>query len=484
MPPASTDTNPSPPARPAPWWRRLAASLAWLALAATVLPSAPSVHPGGIVVRTPSERLERRHLAAAHEAVKSLQRERQPVPPLPGLRDFRCIFHAHAEDASHTGGTRPEMLADAQQAGVHAVFLSDHFRPPRDFMDSWRGFHEGVLFVPGSEVRGFLAHPFASVMPSMDAPVDQFVRAIGAGEGLIFLSHIEERPDHSMEGLSGLEIYNRHYDAKRDIAGLIGIGLRLTDPEQLAEFGELVKLYPDEILAAQVRRAEAYLDKWDEETRNGRRLTGVAANDCHHNQVLIVKMIDASSVRVGTIVDKDDGMRTVTTLLRPGIAKLTAGRQPGDVLARVDLDPYFRSFRNVSTHLLAPELTEAALRAALRAGHAYVAHEWMCDATGFRFEALADGRSGPDAKPAAILGDELPFASGLRLRVMAPAPAHIRLLKDGRELTVEKGRVLEFPLKEPGIYRCELALEIDGERREWIYSNPIYVRGQSDLTPR
>ena len=55
------------------------------------------------------------------------------------------------------------MLEDAKRARVQIIFLSDHFRPPRDFMDSWRGLHEGVLFVPGSETHGFLVHPEASM---------------------------------------------------------------------------------------------------------------------------------------------------------------------------------------------------------------------------------------------------------------------------------------------------------------------------------
>ena len=79
---------------------------------------------------------------------------------VPGLNDYRAILHAHAEDSSHTGGTRPEMLSEAKKAGVHAIFLSDHHRPPKDFIrDSWRGLREGVLFVPGSEAHGFLLYP-------------------------------------------------------------------------------------------------------------------------------------------------------------------------------------------------------------------------------------------------------------------------------------------------------------------------------------
>ena len=106
------------------------------------------------------ERLGLEHLAAAHADVEQLRSKRVEVPPRSGLNDYRCILHAHAEDSDHTGGTLAEMLADAKRAGVHAVLLTDHYRPPRDFIDGrWRGLKDGVLFIPGAEVRGFLAYP-------------------------------------------------------------------------------------------------------------------------------------------------------------------------------------------------------------------------------------------------------------------------------------------------------------------------------------
>jgi hypothetical protein len=414
----------------------------------------------------PAERLKRGRLSATHAAVAALQKLRQDLPPVrPGLNDYRCIFHAHAGDSEHTGGTLPEMLADARKAGVHAIFLGSHHRPPRDFMESWRGLHEGVLFIPGAEARGFLVHPEASILSRMEVTEGEFIAATTKGEGLIFLSHVEERADHPMEGLHGLEIYNRHYDAKRDMAGLIALAMRLTSPKEFAELADLVKLYPDELLAAQVLRQEIYLDKWDAETAKGRRLTGVAANDCHHNQIFVVKMIDESRVHIGTNVDKDEDMRVVEAKARPGISELTRGHQPGDTLSRVDIDPYYRSFRNASTHVLAAELTEPVLRAAVKAGHAYVSHDWLCDPTGFEFSAAE-----------ALMGDEIKLRAGLKLHARAPIPCRMRLLRSGVEMAVSDGRELSFEPKMPGVYRIEASIVCAGDLRTWIYSNPIYVR--------
>jgi len=305
----------------------------------------------------------------------------------------------------------------------------------------------------------------------MDLKGKDFINTVTDGDGMIFLSHIEERPDHPLDGLTGLEIYNRHYDAKRDKASLLALALKLTDPKGLAELQQAVRLYPDELFAYQCDYPKVYLDKWDEGTRRG-RLTGVAANDCHHNQVLIVKMVDADTVLVGTNVDEDKQMRKVTAALRPGVRELTKGRKPDDVLARLDTDPYVVSFRNSATHVLASKLDETALRAALKAGHAFVAHDWMCDATGFRFTAN-DSRGGQ----VGIMGDEVKLAGGLTLTARLPLPAYVRLLRHGKEVAKSDGKAeFAFAVKEAGAYRLEAWLELDGELRPWIFANPIYVR--------
>lgn len=416
---------------------------------------------------TSLDRLRRESLRATHADVRRIAEQRRELAPPEGFHDYKVILHAHAEDSAHTGGTRPEILSEAKRAGVSAILLSDHYRPPRDFVtESWRGLREGVLFLPGSETRGFLVHPTRSIMDKMDAPTPDFIDAVGQDDGLIFLSHIEERPDHPMDGLTGMEIYNRHHDAKRDAAGILALFLRVTSPNSLRELEEDLAQYPDELFAFHVEYPAEYLAKWDRETQS-RRLTGVAANDCHHNQILIVKMIDENSVRVGTNVDDDDDMRTFSAVIRPGIRAMTRGRKPGDVLARIDLDPYHRSFRNVATHVLATELTEAAIREALREGRAYVAHDWMCDATGFRFGLV---------EPNLLMGAETTFEPGLKLRAEFPVPCSIRLIKDGREVLALDGDSMEYEPTEPGVYRVEGWLAVGGERRGWIYANPIYLR--------
>src|SRR5262249_11672086 len=178
------------------------------------------------------------------------------------------------------------------------------------------------------------------------------------------------------------------------------------------------------------------------------------------------------TVLVGTNVDEDKAMRKVAAALRPGIRELTKGHRPGDVLARLDVDPYDRSFRNCSTHVLAPGLDEPTLRAALRAGHAFVAHDWMGDTTGFRF-----GASDAGGQWVAVMGDEVRLSDGLRLTAQLPLPAYVRLLRHGREVATSDGKSeFSFAVAEPGAYRLEAWLKLDGELRPWIFANPVYVR--------
>lgn len=418
------------------------------------------------------ERLKLERLAAVHADVEKFAKQRSTIPAQPGLTDFRCILHAHAEDSDHTGGTLKEMLADAKKAGVNAVLLSDHYRPPRDFIDGrWRGLKDGVLFLPGSEVNGFLAYPEKSILKRMELKGSDFINTVSDGEGLIFLSHIEERKKHPFDGLTGLEIYNRHYDAKRDLPSLLGLVLMMTDPKQANDLETALAKYPDEVLAFQCDYPDVYLTKWDEGT-NTRRLTGVAANDCHHNQIFRVTMVDTETVLIGTNVDPESQLRKFTADTRPGIREMTKGRKPGDVLVKLDFDPYSRSFRNSSTHVLAAKLDEPSLRTALKAGKAYVAHDWMCDPTGFQYDARDAA-----GKLIGTFGDEVKLAAGLKLKAKLPVPAYLRLLRAGKEVAKSEGKTeFEFAITDAGAYRLEAWLKLDGEYRPWLFGNPIYVK--------
>jgi len=187
-------------------------------------------------------------------------------------------------------------------------------------------------------------------------------------------------------------------------------------------------------------------------------------------------MVDEDTVLVGTIVDKDNDLKKITAAMRPSIRKLTQGHQPGDILVKFDLDPYDIFFHDVSTHILASKLGETEVRKALMEGHAYVAHDWMCDPTGFVFGAVR-GNGSPDKALSVVMGDEVQFGKDLRLVAEFPLDCEIRVIKNGESVSRSRGSRLDYPPEGPGVYRVEGWLTLDTEDRPWIYSNPVYVRG-------
>ncbi len=450
-------------------------SLFWLNAASRIDAAEP---PGGAVARKTDERFKAERLERTTADARAIQARRQDRPLPQGFDDVRAVFHAHAEDSEHTGGTRPEMIADAKKAGVEALFLSDHLRPPRDFVSpERRGIKDGVLLIPGSEAKGFLIHPIGSVMDKLDLPRDEFLDVIRQGGGLAFLSHIEERTDHPMDKLDGLEITNRHYEAKADTKGYVALLMAMTSADSIADLRRKLELWPDATFAFQGDYPKVYMTKWDEGLKT-RRLVGVAANDCHHNNVLTVKLAaDGQAVLVGTNVDSDEDMRRVPLGVAKGLKDLAATKKPGEIIATVDLDPYHRSFANASTHLLVEggKVDETVLRDTIRKGRVYVSHDWICPPEGF-FVTITDAAN----KPIGTLGDEIAFdpTKPPVLKVTLPAPASlVRLIRDGAETARKEDTAdASFVIDKPGVHRVEVFQKLDGEYRGWIYASPAYVR--------
>ena len=355
------------------------------------------------------ERMNLERLRAVNADRLRIQQQHKTVSLKIGPGDYKAILHAHAEDSAHTGGTRPELLAAAKKVGVKIIMLTDHVRPPKDFInDSWRGVREGVLFIPGAESEGFLVYPQRSIIQShinkSFKSRDEYVRLVkepvGQDRGDIFLSHVEEKGDWETGQLDGLEIYNVHTDLMDEGEFVKWLQGAFTNPDRLKQIEQAVAQYPAEVFGVLQDYLPTVIAKWDHDLPS-HQLTGVAANDCHHNQVFTVKAVAEDAIEV---IPFPDPPRKVTTAQVPRIAEMLKGHRPGDVIAKLDLDPYERSLNFVATHILLKEVNEPAVRQALRQGHAYVAHDWLCDATGFAF--IAERNS----KQAGVMGDDLPCA--------------------------------------------------------------------------
>jgi hypothetical protein len=218
-----------------------------------------------------------------------------------------------------------------------------------------------------------------------------------------------------------------------------------------------------EVFGASQDYPEQVIAKWDRDMIQ-QRSPGVAANDCHHNQVFTIKADPPDAILINAV---GESPRKVTTEQPPRIAEMLKGKGPGDVIAKLDFDPYERSLRYVTTHLLMRDLNESSVRQAPRQSRAYAAHDWLCDPTGFAFIAEANG------KGTGVMGEVVKMAKGMKLRLEAPVAGLIKLFLNGRVIYQGRSDRLSFALDGPGVYRAEVWLEVDGEMRPWIYSNAI-----------
>ena len=140
-------------------------------------------------------------------------------------------------------------------------------------------------------------------------------------------------------------------------------------------------------------------------------------------------------------------------------------------------DAYTAAFRHATTHILATDLNEAAIRASLAAGHAYVAHDWLCDPTGVTF--FAESYFGLFEMGDTVVHN--PPTGGVTIAARLPVPANIRLLRDNMVVAEAKDWKLDYIVRDPGSYRIEAQLTIDGEERPWIFTNPIHVGPPSNV---
>ena len=374
-----------------------------------------------------------------------------------------ALLHVHSAFSHDSRGTIDEIIAAANEVGVRVIMFCEHPAGGYDyFMDGHRGVRDGVLFIPGAETNGFLAFPRQSIQNQKTDTPQAFSDLVRSTGGQIFLCHLEERMDWDIANITGTEIYNTHADFKEEARFVAA----LRSPLTMFGLMDAVKQYPQEVFGALLDYPADYLKRYDELCQKARH-TGVAGNDSHHNQAYRARIVEGGKLLV------EDALGEQLALLDPEklapVKLLTAGKKPGDVIFDVDLDPYARSFRHVSTHLLLAEVNEAEVRLALNAGRAYVAFDWIADPTGFVYRADRGAESWP-------IGGEVPFAAGLHLRAETPLEGRFKLVRNGEVVLEKSGPLLDFPVDQPGIYRVEVWLNLAGEERPWILTNPIYVR--------
>ncbi len=205
---------------------------------------------------TPAQRLEHQHLQAAHEARLRFAQQRHP-PPTNGLyEDFRAIIQTNAKNANPADNQEQALLAAARAADVRVVLTADPNGPKPN---AWRGVHEGVLFMAGSQADdGTLGFP--EFGPDGKAVPESDLR---------FLSHVEEGAAALTNALNGMVI----------CAGHRGAGQAKAFEESLhAAAADDLRAFPDESCGAGTEYPRELFAAWDQATAK-KACPGIAVND-------------------------------------------------------------------------------------------------------------------------------------------------------------------------------------------------------------
>ncbi|HEX6460782.1 MAG TPA: CehA/McbA family metallohydrolase [Thermoleophilaceae bacterium] len=344
--------------------------------------------------------------------------------------DLAAAVHVHSTYSDGTA-TVEEIVEAAADAEADAVIVTDH-----DTMqakgDGHEGWHNGVLLLVGLEIspKGghFLAFGLDRAIEHAGRSEREICEAVKAAGGLGFPAHpfsegsrisrtiAPPHPWSELDGCSvtGIELWSLVTEAAE----------RCRTPRELARFIRR----PDRVVD---HPPERNMREWDRLCRK-RRVVGIGGLDAHQS-----------------------GLRL------PG----------GHVLSPM---PHSRFFRMLRTHVLCDARPNGELAhdrslvlEALREGRCFLGRDSLASTRGFRFYA-----TGTD--DAVWMGDERP-AGEWTLHVRVPQPAAVVVMRDGQPLH-EADNSFDLDVAEPGVYRAEARLTVDGRPRTWIVSNPIYLR--------
>lgn len=356
------------------------------------------------------------------------------------MHELSLNLHMHTR-YSDGNASHAEIAQAALRAGIEAVIVTDHnvwVNGPEAYYPAAEG-ERRVLMLVGEEIHDrtrlpqknhLLVFGAGRELSSFAPDPQQLLDAVAQAGGVAFIAHpcetdapLFHEPDISwvdwnVSGYTGIELWNGMSEFKSLLTSYPRAAFHAFNPARIARgpFPETLKL-------------------WDDLLAQGKRVVAVGGSDAH-----------AMPAHMGP-------MRRI-------------------------LFPYEFHFRAINTHLLLPrplgnDLFEdrKLIIDALRQGHAFVGYDLPASTRGFRFTAQG-------SEATASMGDEISAKNGVTFQIRLPLRAECRLLKDGKVAKSWQDRdVCTHITTEPGVYRVEAYLPYLGQRRGWIFSNPIYVRG-------
>ncbi|MCC7353766.1 MAG: CehA/McbA family metallohydrolase [Anaerolineae bacterium] len=353
---------------------------------------------------------------------------------------YECAgnLHAHTRHSDGTG-SHEDLVQAALMAGLDWLIVTDHNVRPA-VAEGWREGAKGhrVLLLIGEEVHDTRRQPQAShllcfgVRQDVNAHASDpqaLIDAVNEQGGAAFFAHPvehgtrmidEELPwlDWDVQGYAGIEIWNYMSEFKS----------LTTHPLRAA----CAAFLPELFIRGPFPEALALWDRLS--TERQALVVAIGGADAH-----------AFKARWGPL--------------------------------RRTIFPYDFLFRTINMHVLTEEplsgdldRCRALLVRALRNGRCWVGYDSLAPTAGTRFYALQGDSE-------AQMGDSLPGARGpVTFHFAVPGGAELRLLRNGELIVQAKGNSLTHTDSHTGVYRAEAWRQAWGQRRAWVFANPIRVR--------
>lgn len=352
------------------------------------------------------------------------------------MHEIILNLHMHTR-YSDGAGSHAELANAAMSAGLDAIIVTDHNVWVNGPAGYYKGANRRVLLMVGEEIHDQARQPQKNHLLVFGAQRELatfahdpqlLLDAVSRAGGLAFIAHPVDPAapsvnqgdiswvDWNVHGFTGLELWNGFSEFKPRIQSKLHAIFYVYFPRRIAR-GPL----PES------------LHRWDELLASGRRVVAIGGSDAHSN-----------TRRLGPL--------------------------------RWTVFPYEFHFRTVNTHVLLPRPLGAdsasdtsMILDALRQGHCFIGYDLPAPTRGFSLTAHG-------LQQTAQMGDELDCKGGVTLKIRLPRRTGCRLLKDGKPVRTWHDRdICTYITTEPGVYRVEVFIDYLGQRRGWIYSNPVYV---------
>lgn len=345
--------------------------------------------------------------------------------------DYRGTIHLHSKLSSDSNGKFENIVKAAKNNQTDFVIMTDHWSSEL-FEKSKRGFFENTLFISGAEISKNEGVTLVAIpLPKYFVPENDWrknITSLHQDGALAFASHIEFSETAQLVNADGIEMTNLHSIlVDRSYAGFFWAWLQALWPKNW----DLSFLFND----------IHNLKRWHYLNQE-KSLPAFAGNDTHDNYRLFWKI----------------------------------GPKLGS---------YDNTFKLITTHIWAEELSEKSVIEAIKKGQSYFSFEIFGNSKGFRFYATLRQVQGKQNNTEIFLPGETAYIPNqtkdkqIPITLTIQAPPHkdpkntiLKILCDGRVIKKGSGIILNFETTSPGNYYAE----IWKNGKPWICSNPIKIQ--------